>query len=101
MMICMKIFPLKRHSRDFFRVDKEMPHAFLGPYISPLQHWIDMECVGLCHSLVDSCIDYYAHDVIHYCSHSITYFFSSCVLDHEYLLVLVGDQTQGKRSWHL
>jgi hypothetical protein len=42
--------PLKSHTSDVLQVDEGFPYAFSRPYISPLQHGIDLTCARLCRS---------------------------------------------------
>jgi hypothetical protein len=90
--------PLRRHTRDFLQVDEGLPHAFSRPYINPLQHWIDMSHAGLCHSLIDSCIGYYAYDVISYCSYHIMYFSTHMLLMIDISLFWSMTKHKGKHS---
>jgi hypothetical protein len=55
--------PLERHTYDVLQVVEDMPYSFSGPYISPLQQWVDYACECTCQCWHNICISIHPHEL--------------------------------------
>jgi hypothetical protein len=88
--VCHADFPLERHIDDVSQIDDRLPCTPFHPYFGPLQHWIELACVGTCYFFSYFCIGCHVCNVISFCNYIVIeiprylglIFLCNFILDH-------------------